>query len=62
MNLRQLRELGVTRIPNLHGIRIGIHDILQVRRQSRAIDGWSSALDTHSLSDIEDDAREAVFV
>lgn len=61
-SLRKVGKLGIARIPHLDSIGVRVNDILKMRRQGCAVDGWTSACDAYALGDVEDDACEAIFV
>ncbi len=61
-DLRELGELSFTGTPHFHSISLGVDDVFKMRRQSGAINSWSSTFNAYSLGNIEDDASEAIFV
>jgi len=60
--VRKFGELCVRCVPHLHCVVIASNDVLEMGRQSRAIDGGTRAWQADSLGDVEDDGCEAIFV
>jgi hypothetical protein len=54
--------LRVGCVPHFHGVDITSNNVLQMGRQSRAIDGGTGTWEADPLRNIEDDGCEAVFV
>ena len=59
---REFGEEGSARIPDFDGVDVRVDDILQVSCQRGAIDLGTGSWLANSLSDVEDDAGEAVLV
>jgi hypothetical protein len=60
--VREFRKLRVGCVPHFHGVDITSNNVLQMGRQSGAIDGGTCTWEADPLRDVEDDGCEAVFV
>ena len=61
-NERQFGKHSIGCTPHLHGVGVGIHDVLEMSGHGGAIDSWAGSWEADSLGDVEDYAGEAVFV
>ena len=59
---REARELRLSCVPDLDALDVLAHKLLEVRRHGAAVSLEPGAGRADALADVEDDAREAVFV